>query len=109
MCEAAAVAIGQEIEVFYAGDAGDIDAAFASLVGKAVRGLAGQPQQLFFGNRMQIVALAAQHRVPALYFEREFAHVGGLMSYGPTSRSSIANSASMRAAFSAAKSLAIYR
>jgi ABC-type uncharacterized transport system substrate-binding protein len=32
---------------------------------------------------MEIVALAAQHRLPALYFERDFAHAGGLMSYGP--------------------------
>jgi putative ABC transport system substrate-binding protein len=32
---------------------------------------------------MQIAALAAQHRVPALYSERDFAHAGGLMSYGP--------------------------
>jgi putative ABC transport system substrate-binding protein len=38
---------------------------------------------LFSSNRMQIVALAAQHRVPALYFERDFAEAGGLMSYGP--------------------------
>jgi putative ABC transport system substrate-binding protein len=29
------------------------------------------------------VAQAAQHRVPALYFEREFAEAGGLVSYGP--------------------------
>ena len=32
---------------------------------------------------MEIVALAAQHRVPALHFERDFAYAGGLMSYGP--------------------------
>jgi putative ABC transport system substrate-binding protein len=32
---------------------------------------------------VEIVALAAQHRVPALYFERDFAKAGGLMSYGP--------------------------
>jgi ABC-type uncharacterized transport system substrate-binding protein len=30
-----------------------------------------------------IVKLAAQHRLPAVYFERAFAAAGGLMSYGP--------------------------
>jgi putative tryptophan/tyrosine transport system substrate-binding protein len=32
--------------------------------------------------RHRIVALAAQHRVPAIYFFRDFAVEGGLMSYG---------------------------
>jgi putative tryptophan/tyrosine transport system substrate-binding protein len=79
---AAAIAIGRDIEVFYAGDAGDIDAAFASLVEKRSEALLVSPSSLFSGNRMQIVALAAQHRVPTLYFEREYADIGGLMSYG---------------------------
>jgi putative tryptophan/tyrosine transport system substrate-binding protein len=79
---AAAIAIGREIEVFYAGDAGEIDAAFASLVEKRSEVLLVSPSTFFSGNRMQIVALAAQQRVPALYFEREYADIGGLMSYG---------------------------
>jgi putative ABC transport system substrate-binding protein len=79
---AAAIAIGREIEVFYAGDAGEIDAAFASLVEKRSEVLLVSPSSFFSGNRMQIVALAAQQRVPALYFEREYADIGGLMSYG---------------------------
>jgi putative tryptophan/tyrosine transport system substrate-binding protein len=78
----AAIAIGRHIEVFCAGDVGDIDAAFASLAEKRSEVLLVSPSNLFFSNRMQIVALAAQHRVPALYFERDYAEAGGLMSYG---------------------------
>jgi hypothetical protein len=37
---------------------------------------------------MEIVALAAQHRVPALYFERDFAEVGGLRRRGEITESS---------------------
>jgi putative ABC transport system substrate-binding protein len=37
----------------------------------------------FFLTRAgQIAALAARHSIPAIYFRREFADAGGLMSYG---------------------------
>ena len=78
----AAIPIGLEIEVFYAHDVGDIDMAFASLVEKRSEVLLVSPSDFFSSHRMEIVALAAQHRVPALYFERDFAEAGGLMSYG---------------------------
>jgi putative ABC transport system substrate-binding protein len=78
----AAIPIGRGIEVFYAGDVGDIDAAFASLVEKRSEVLLVSPSSFFSSHRMEIVALAAQHRVPALYFERDFTEAGGLMSYG---------------------------
>jgi putative ABC transport system substrate-binding protein len=79
----AALPIGREIEVFYAGNVGDIDNAFAGLVEKRSEVLLVSPSSFFSSQRMEIVALAAQHRVPALHFERDFAHAGGLMSYGP--------------------------
>jgi putative ABC transport system substrate-binding protein len=79
----AAITIGREIEVFYAGDVGELDTAFAGLVERRSEVLLVCPSSFFSSQRMQIVALAAQHRVPALYFERDFAHAGGLMSYGP--------------------------
>ena len=78
----AAIPIGREIEVFYAGDVGDIDEAFAGLVEKRSEVLLVSPSTFFSSHRTEIVALAAQHRVPALYFERDFAEAGGLMSYG---------------------------
>jgi len=37
---------------------------------------------LFFVNRERVAALAAQHALPAIYDRREYAQVGGLISYG---------------------------
>jgi putative ABC transport system substrate-binding protein len=78
----AAISIGREIEVFYAGNVDDISTAFVRLVGMRSDVLLVSPSSFFSSHRMEIVALAAQHRVPALYFERGFAEAGGLMSYG---------------------------
>ncbi len=78
----AAIPIGRDIDVFYAGEAGEIDTAFARLAEKQSEVLLVSPSPFFSSQRKEIVALAAQHRVPALYFEREYADAGGLMSYG---------------------------
>jgi putative tryptophan/tyrosine transport system substrate-binding protein len=79
----AAIPIGRDIEVFYAPDVGDIGAAFRGLIEKRCEALFVGPSNFFASHRMEIVALATQHRLPALYFERDFAQAGGLMSYGP--------------------------
>jgi putative ABC transport system substrate-binding protein len=39
---------------------------------------------MFWNERIRIVALAAQYRLPAIYEEREYANDGGLISYGRT-------------------------
>ena len=55
-------------------------------------------------RRVQLVQLAACHRLPAGYSSREYAEAGGLMSYGTTSRTRIVRSVSMPAASSRARS-----
>ena len=79
---AAALAIGRQIEVLYASTARDIDTVFAGLSQKPVDALLVVPSPLTNTRRVQLVILAAYHRVPALYSFREAAEVGGLMSYG---------------------------
>ena len=66
-----------------AGTGREIDAAFANLVQKPGGALLVGPDAVFVSRRAQIVTLAARHALPAIYFARDFAQIGGLMSYGP--------------------------
>jgi putative ABC transport system substrate-binding protein len=79
---AAASAIGKQIEVLHASTGRDMDTVFASLAQKPVDALVVGPTPLFDSRRVQLVTLAAYHRVPAIYYLREFAEAGGLVSYG---------------------------
>jgi putative ABC transport system substrate-binding protein len=70
--------------VLRAGSEAEIDLAFANLAqlpGSAVM-IATDPY--FFAQRNQIAALADHYGLPAVYFHREFANAGGLISYGAT-------------------------
>jgi ABC-type uncharacterized transport system substrate-binding protein len=80
--QTAASAIGRQIEVVTASTNGDIDRAFATLVNKRADAFLVSTDALFVTRRVQLVTLAARHAVPAMYFRREFAEAGGLMSYG---------------------------
>jgi putative ABC transport system substrate-binding protein len=74
--------IGQRIKIVQAATAHDIEMAFASLVQESAKALIVVNDPFFVNRRDQIVALAAKHRVPTMYFSREFAAAGGLLSYG---------------------------
>ena len=80
--QAAAAGIGAEVDAFTAGTSGDIDAAFASIVQWRADALVVALAALFESRRVQLSTPAAHHRLPAIYPVREFAEVGGLMSYG---------------------------
>ena len=62
------------------------------------------PGFLFTSRRVQLVHLATLHKVPATYSQRQFAEIGGLMSYGTAFGYPSASSASMPVAFSRAPS-----
>jgi putative tryptophan/tyrosine transport system substrate-binding protein len=80
--QAAASAIGRQVDLLNANNRHDIDVAFASLIKQRTDALLVAPQGLFINRRVQIVTQAARRAVPAIYPAREFAEIGGLMSYG---------------------------
>jgi putative ABC transport system substrate-binding protein len=81
--QASASGLGVPIEILRAGTDREIDAAFANLVQKPGGALLVGPDAVFVSRRAQIVTLAARHALPAIYYVRDFAGIGGLMSYGP--------------------------
>ena len=80
--EVAARAIGQQLIVLSATNAGEIQAAFATFAQRGVGALIVTSSAFTFSNRNEIVALAARYGLPASYGVREFATAGGLISYG---------------------------
>jgi putative tryptophan/tyrosine transport system substrate-binding protein len=79
---AAARALGLTMEVAYAATPPDIDKAFDSLSERRVGALLLGADAFYGGRIQQIVSLAARHKIPAMYYRREFAEAGGLASYG---------------------------
>jgi putative ABC transport system substrate-binding protein len=80
--QAAAAAVGCQIEAHTASTNREIDAAFASLAQMRAEAIMVAPANLFVDRRIQLATLAAHHRIPAIYSNRELAAAGGLMSYG---------------------------
>jgi putative tryptophan/tyrosine transport system substrate-binding protein len=80
--EPAARAMGQQIQVFNASTSREIDGAFTTLVRERSDALFIGGDAFFDSRRVQLVQLATHHHVPATYAWREYAEVGGLMSYG---------------------------
>jgi len=80
--EEAARSVDQRIVIAKAGTDAELDAAFASLIKASVGGLLVGADPYFDTRRERIVAFAQQQRLPAIYQFREFAVVGGLLSYG---------------------------
>ena len=80
--EAAARAIGLQIQVLNASTIREINAAFAPFARERPDALFVGLDPFFNSRRIQLVNLASRYAVPAPYPLRDFAEVGGLMSYG---------------------------
>jgi len=80
--EEAAAAIGLKVQILKASTDREIDAAFVSLV-QARTGALLVGVDIFFNNRIErLIELAARYAIPTMYWYREFAVAGGLISYG---------------------------
>ena len=73
---------GVQLPILKAGTESEIDAAFVTLVQRQAGGLVVGTDALFGSWHEQLVALASRNAVPAIYWRREFAAAGGLISYG---------------------------
>jgi putative ABC transport system substrate-binding protein len=80
--ELAAQALGQQLIIAPVSSEGEFDGAFTSIVGRGAKTLLVGSGPLLTSNRERLVPLAARHAIPAIYAQREFVEVGGLMSYG---------------------------
>ena len=79
----AAVALKLKLEVIDAQpDAKALESAFQTAKQKQVNAIMTMSSRPFFAERKRIVELAGKHRLPAIYFQKEFVDDGGLMSYG---------------------------
>ena len=79
---AAARTTGLQVKVLNASTSREIEAAFATLLHERPDALFVGAEPYFYGRRVQLVVLAASHRLPAIYSQRDFVEAGGLMSYG---------------------------
>jgi putative ABC transport system substrate-binding protein len=78
----AAPAIGLQIRVLNANTSSEIDAAFATFARERPDALFVAADAFFVSRRVQLANLAARERIPAIYSNRDYVTVGGLMSYG---------------------------
>ncbi len=82
LAQAAAHALGLQLHIARASSEPDLNAVFARLDQLRAGALLIGPDPFFTSRLQQLAALSIRHSMPAIYSNREFPAVGGLMNYG---------------------------
>ena len=82
--KAGARSIGAQLQFFEASNPDQVDSAFTAMTRDRAAALLVLTDSGFVGQRRRIADLAASSRLAAMYSQREFVDVGGLVSYGPS-------------------------
>jgi len=82
--EEAAGILGVELRTIEVSVPDEISTGFEAAEAGGAEALVVVADAMFWNERARIVALAAKHRMPAIYPEREYADDGGLLAYGPS-------------------------
>jgi ABC-type uncharacterized transport system substrate-binding protein len=80
--QSVAPSVGVEVSPVNLRDAGEIERALGAFARSSNGGLIVTASALALLHRELIIALAARHKLPAVYYRRYFVTGGGLMSYG---------------------------
>jgi putative ABC transport system substrate-binding protein len=81
--QSTAPSLGVEVSPINVRDVAEVERAVAAFARAANGGLIVTGSALVAVHRHRIIALAAQHKLPAVYVERSYVADGGLISYGP--------------------------
>ncbi|MGH7533945.1 MAG: ABC transporter substrate-binding protein, partial [Gemmatimonadales bacterium] len=82
--QAAATALGLQLQLLEARSADDLDRAVAAMVKARRAGLVVLVDNLFVTERDRLAQLAQKARLPSVFASRENVEAGGLLSYGPS-------------------------
>ncbi|HKH28297.1 MAG TPA: ABC transporter substrate-binding protein [Sphingomicrobium sp.] len=80
--QARAAALGVTVHILNLASEADLDPAFAAIAAHGIAGLLLANDPLLVDLRGKLVRMAAERMVPTVYFSRDFAEAGGLLSYG---------------------------
>jgi putative tryptophan/tyrosine transport system substrate-binding protein len=78
----AAGTLGMQLQLVEVRQPNELDQAFSRMARERAEALFQFPSTMLFSERRRIVELAAIHRLPSMFNEREFVQLGGLISYG---------------------------